>query len=208
MFLKSTIFLSLSIFAVFSTNGLKKRLKKEDVYKNGRMDVALKSKNHNFEPLMQNQCPDEWKDATSVGLGCVYADIRDYNIDEATAENICKDFGEGGRLVEIINEEQMYFLQNWLEAVELVHNFNGYIWWWIGLNDIEEEGKYVWPVNGPVNYTHWDEEYIYDGEPYDYYGNYDCVEMQSAEIYSLLWLAMECDDTQDTYAVCQLPYPM
>ena len=61
MFLKSTIFLSLSIFAVFSTNGLKKRLKKEDVYKNGRMDVALKSKNHNFEPLMQNQCPDEWK---------------------------------------------------------------------------------------------------------------------------------------------------
>ena len=90
----------------------------------------------------------------------------------------------------------MYFLQNWLEAVELVHNFNGYIWWWIGLNDIEEEGKYVWPVNGPVNYTHWDEEYIYDGEPYDYYGNYDCVEMQSAELYSLLWLAMECDDTQ------------
>ena len=42
------------------------------------------------------------QDATSVGLGCVYADIRDYNIDEATAENICKDFGEGGRLVEII----------------------------------------------------------------------------------------------------------
>jgi len=205
MLLRSTIFLTLSIFAVFAAKGINKRLKKEDVYKNGRMDVALKSKDHKYEPVKQNQCPDGWKDASPVGLGCVYADLRDINIDETTAENVCKEFGEGGRLVEIFNEEQMHFLQNMLGLVENENGFNGYVWWWIGLNDIEEEGKFVWPVNGPANYTHWDEEY---GEPYEYDGDYDCVEMQSSEFYSLLWWTMYCDDTQGTYAVCQLPTPM
>ena len=58
----------------------------------------------------------------------------------------------------------MHFLQNMLGLVENENGFNGYVWWWIGLNDIEEEGKYVWPVNGPANYTFWDVDY---GEPYE-----------------------------------------
>ena len=88
----------------------------------------------------------------------------------------------------------MHFLQNMLGLVENENGFNGYVWWWIGLNDIEEEGKFVWPVNGPANYTHWDEEY---GEPYEYDGDYDCVEMQSSEFFSLLWWTMYCDDTEE-----------
>ena len=35
---------------------------------------------------------------------------------------------------------------------------DGWIWWWIGLNDKETEGQFVWPVNGPTNYTNWDVE--------------------------------------------------
>ena len=31
--------------------------------------------------------------------------------------------------------------------------------------------------------------------------------MQSAEVYGLLWWTYYCDDTQDMYAVCQLPTP-
>ena len=61
MLLRSTIFLTLSIFAFFAAKGINRRLKKEDVYKNGRMDVALKSKDHKYEPVKQNQCPDGWK---------------------------------------------------------------------------------------------------------------------------------------------------
>ena len=35
----------------------------------------------------------------------------------------------------------------------------GFIWWWLGLNDREVEGEYVWPVAGPATLTYWDEEY-------------------------------------------------
>ena len=72
----------------------------------------------------------------------------------------------------------MHFLQNMLAQVENMNNMDGYAWWWIGLNDLEEEGQYLWPVGGPANFTWWDEEYE---EPYDPYGDYDCVEMLSAD---------------------------
>ena len=54
------------------------------------MDVALKPRDHHFDPVEQGGCPDGWKDGSSVGLGCVYADLRDVNINETTAENVCK----------------------------------------------------------------------------------------------------------------------
>ena len=61
--------------------------------------------------------------------------------------------------------EQQRFLQSWLMVVEQ-ENFppGGYQWWWIGLNDAEEADKFVWPVNGPANFTWWDVDY---GEPYE-----------------------------------------
>ena len=119
----------------------------------------------------------------------------------------------------------MSFLQNMLGLIENENNFGGYVWWWIGLNDIEEEGNFVWLVNGPANYTWWDVDY---GEPYegtlimnvifitstmsrcvyldpDHVKN--CVQMQSAEFYSLMWWTFYCDDIQNVYAVCQLPLP-
>ena len=104
MLLRSTLILLFVTFLVFVSAGGRKRPKKvsrEDVLKNGRMDVAMKSRDHHFDPVEQGECPDGWKDGGSVGLGCVYADLRDVNINETTAETVCKDFGEGGRLVEI-----------------------------------------------------------------------------------------------------------
>ena len=61
--------------------------------------------------------------------------------------------------------EQQRFLQSWLMVVEQ-ENFppGGYQWWWIGLNDAEEADRFVWPENGPANFTWWDVDY---GEPYE-----------------------------------------
>lgn len=102
MLLRTSLILLLVTFLVFVSGRVKnKKLVKEDFFQNGRMDVALKPRDHHFDPVEQGGCPDGWKDGSSVGLGCVYADLRDVNINETTAENVCKDFGEGGRLVEI-----------------------------------------------------------------------------------------------------------
>ena len=68
MLVRSTIFQTLCIFSVFAANGIKKRLLKEDVYKNGRLDVAIKSKDHKYETVKQNHCPDGWK----VGRGVLH----------------------------------------------------------------------------------------------------------------------------------------
>ena len=43
--------------------------------------------------------------------------------------------------------------------------------WWIGLNDIAQEGKFVWDGGDPVTFTHWA-----PNEPNNS-GNEDCVEI-------------------------------
>ena len=104
-------------------------------------------------------------DGSGVGLGCVLADLGDGDVTEPDAESVCSGFGEGGRLVEIRNEEQMKFLQSMLGLVEneSLAEYGGYVFWWIGLNDIETEGEFKWPVGGPTNFTNWDVDY---NEPY------------------------------------------
>ena len=82
---------------------------------------------------------------------------------------------------------------------------NGNNFWWIALNDVAAEGEFNWPVGGAANFTYWDESI---GEPFpDPNHLANCVEMQSAEWYSLLWMTYYCDDTENIFPVCQMPMP-
>eukprot|EP00091_Calanus_sinicus_P001920 TRINITY_DN1193_c0_g1_i2.p1 TRINITY_DN1193_c0_g1~~TRINITY_DN1193_c0_g1_i2.p1 ORF type:complete len:198 (-),score=66.71 TRINITY_DN1193_c0_g1_i2:246-839(-) len=176
-----------------------KGLKKE------RRDMILKSRNHGFEKTVQGDCPEGWSDGSSVGLGCVFADLGDADVNEPDAEVVCSGFGEGGRLVEIYNQDQMHFLQNMLGLIEneSLGSMGGYIYWWIGLNDIEAADEFAWPSGNAVNYTNWDVDY---NEPYpDPANEINCVQMQSAEFWSLLWMTYYCDDTDSLFPVCQIP---
>ena len=144
-------------------------------------------------------------DGSSVGLGCVLADLEDNNIDEPDAEEACGRFGEGGRLVEIFNQDQMDFLQNMLGSIEAesLQEMGGVVYWWIGLNDKEKEGEWKWPSGTETNFTNWDVDY---DEPYpDPSHEINCVQMQSAEWAGLLWMTYYCDDTDSIFPVCQLP---
>jgi len=55
-----------------------------------------------------------------------------------------KAIQEGAHLVSINNEEEQF----WLEVL-----FRGSVW--IGLNDVEKEGEWVWDSGEPVTYTNW-----------------------------------------------------
>lgn len=63
----------------------------------------------------------------------------------------------------------------------------------IGVNDLEKEGQYVFTDSTPLqNYSNWQE-----GEPSDPYGHEDCVEMLS----SGRWNDTECHRTM--YFICE-----
>lgn len=51
-------------------------------------------------------------------------------------------------------------LRNWEEELWIKDTFGRHEYFWIGLSDIEEEGKWVWSSGEPVVYTNWAE-----GEP-------------------------------------------
>ncbi|KAF3822720.1 hypothetical protein GH733_008094 [Mirounga leonina] len=70
---------------------------------------------------------------------------------------------------------------------------SGFFRVFIGVNDLEKEGQYVFTDNTPLqNYSNWKE-----GEPSDPYGHEDCVEMLS----SGRWNDTECHLTM--YFVCE-----
>ena len=70
---------------------------------------------------------------------------------------------------------------------------SGFFRVFIGVNDLEREGQYVFTDNTPLrNYSNWKE-----GEPSDPYGQEDCVEMLS----SGRWNDTECHLTM--YFVCE-----
>ena len=59
-----------------------------------------------------------WLDGRSVGLGCLLADRSTEQLNYQEAGAACGAYGEGGRLVEIINQDQMTFVQTYLAEVE------------------------------------------------------------------------------------------
>lgn len=64
---------------------------------------------------------------------------------------------------------------------------------WIGGNDRENEGHFVWSRDGnPITFTNWD-----SGNPDNYNGNEDCIEMRRDGI----WNDRRCDHR--TLFVCE-----
>ena len=108
-------------------------------------------------------CQDGWVDGRSVGLGCLLADITTADMNLTSAQAVCQSYGQAGRLIEITSQDQISFLQIFLTEVELEWGESdygpGFIWWWLGLNDREVEGEFVWPVAGRATLTYWDVDY-------------------------------------------------
>lgn len=79
------------------------------------------------------------------------------------AEAHCRELG--GHLATIHDRAEDIFV--FLEANKYSHER-----YWIGLNDIRQEGTFEWASGSGSRYTHWE-----PGEPNDADGNEDCVEI-------------------------------
>ena len=103
------------------------------------------------------------------------------------ARAVC--LGYGGDLVSIENEREMKFIR--LRYAEYMSYSM-----WIGLNDRIKQRKFVWsdgtPFNGSV-YSNWR-----DGEPNDWSGQEDCV-----ELYNNGWNDLAC--SRNHYYMCETP---
>ena len=71
---------------------------------------------------------------------------------------------EGGDLASINSQQEQQFLLTWLQGQDAnaAH--------WIGLNDMNKQGGYVWSDESPVAFVYWK-----DGEPNHAQSTEDCT---------------------------------
>ena len=122
-----------------------------------------------------------------IGQRCIYFDKSRSNYD--VARERCKStFNSKGRMYEPRNFEESTKI-----AAEGNSKFN---WpnWWLGVNDINEEGKFVFDSDGaPVPFTP------------TYYGSngeaYDCVLVYHSS--SSKWQILSCSDSTQIGTLCE-----
>jgi len=132
-------------------------------------------------------CPDGW---TSTWLNQCYL-MSPNKMNWFQAQEFC--WGQNGFLAEVKTRDQqssLYFLPSEL-------NF------WIGLNDIENEGKFVWAEgHEEMNFSNW-----IPGQPNNSGGEEDCVHMAGSLDYGK-WNDAPCTNVDGwgmlpLHALCQ-----
>lgn len=72
----------------------------------------------------------------------------------------------GADLVSLHSQNEVSFVVHQAQSAKWTHSL------WIGLNDRNVEGGYVWSDGSPVSFTHWSR-----GQPNNWFGQQDCLEM-------------------------------
>ncbi|KAF0296472.1 Low affinity immunoglobulin epsilon Fc receptor [Amphibalanus amphitrite] len=97
-------------------------------------------------------CPPDW---VQVGYSCYY--LSTYTDTWRNSETTCQTLG--GHLMSVSSPAEQDVITNYLRASDA----------WIGLNDLEDDGHYVWTDGTPYQYVHWA-----PGQPNDLLDQ-DCV---------------------------------
>ena len=84
--------------------------------------------------------------------------------------------------------------------VTIAGNYTGWSNFWIGLNDRNDEGGYVWTDGRPVTYTNWSTH-----QPNDWSGSQDCVEVLLYGSRTLIntWNDLSCSASRPF--ICEYP---
>ena len=143
------------------------------VYPGAPETCNLKDDDCDGTPDNSDECP-ACVPYTSTEGGSFTVCLTPRNFEEAEADCVA----QGGHLASIRTPEDQDELANFVLD----------IWWsnwWIGLNDLEEEGNFIWTDGAPISYLAWG-----SGEPNDSNGE-DCGHIWTAQ--NGLWNDINCD---------------
>ena len=106
------------------------------------------------------------------------------------ADSACATYGSGAHLASV---------HSLLENAFIVQTYN-YSESWIGLNDIQAEGQFVWSDGSVVDFTDWAPK-----QPDNYQGVQDCVRMPytTSTPGASEWDDISCSDT--LHFICKMP---
>jgi len=131
----------------------------------------------------EETCPDGWVDGRKIGEhgGCYLFANDGPGVNWNEAKEFCND--NGGYLADIMDQETQDFIAktsgNFPEAT-----------WWIGGNDFNKAGEFMWLSGEPVVYSSWN---VNTGEPN---GDGHCIHMSNIPAFNLLnwnWNDINCD---------------
>ena len=142
------------------------------------------------EEVGELKCPLHWVDGTEYGLGCIYFHHLE-SMPWIKARYFCKS-QNSSYLVEIFSQEQQDFIVQEIIENEFISGVERY--WWIGLTDILEEGRFLWAhsLKEPT-YTSW-----YSGDP-DGEENQNAVAIEKR--YDYMWT--DANEDAKLYPICQ-----
>jgi len=138
-------------------------------------------------------CPDGWIDGGHIG--CFYFQSEEKKLNWVEAQGACEMLG--GYLAEIKTEEQ----NNFVESMAIIEeSFSGVKSWWLGLNDMGHEGRWIWSHSSTdVEFTSWG-----PAHPNTATGNQnDCVAITLSEHFH--WKDLSCSETHHSSPspICQ-----
>ncbi|ROL52041.1 CD209 antigen [Anabarilius grahami] len=116
---------------------------------------SLSQKNLELESKVTSLSDELTREASKFGFFFISSELKNWS----ESRQYCRD--RGADLVIINTEEKQRFISSVIK--ENV---------WIGLSDIETEGRMIWVDNSPLNRGFWCKD-----QPDDYEGNEDCVEL-------------------------------
>ena len=91
----------------------------------------------------------------------------------------------GADLVSLHSVDEVSFVIQQAQSAKRTHSL------WIGLNDRNVEGGYVWSDGSPVFFTHWN-----NGLPNNWLGQQDCVEMLTSR-HKTNWNDIACNQLRN-----------
>ena len=129
--------------------------------KDGYLDIIKEAIEEVFDKLKTNsplfqKCPQGWVRIFEDSTSCFWVSGKDQFMNFTNAAEHCHRLTPGARIFEPINIMQNNLVVDWVG--EIVTS-SGY--WWIGVNDQNFEGNFVYSSTGePNNFHNWR-----DGEP-------------------------------------------